>query len=512
MNAKSSKVAAFERPKLGRVHPGAFTGAWLALTAAAGGAVAGAALLTHSVWPGLVLGAILGGAALLVTWPLGPFLLLQAAALSNHYTLEVGPVSVRAEHVATIVMAGLLAIMLWHKRRRPVVTTAGWLALAWWGMNVLATMVNALDPRDSFRHIVRLGLMVMAYLVVVNLLVTPRAWRLAVAGFLVLGVLESAYGLVTMALWQLGYDLGLMVHRHIPIPIPYGTLQEGNIFGSHSASWAATLMWLTLARWRSRWRPWLVAGLLITLAATLFSFGRGAWLAIGVCGVIAFIFFGRSLRGRWQRLTGVGIGVPLVLVLVIGVAVLAPAETGSPVGALVGRLRTFGQLMSDATFAARLDDYGVAFADWLQHPWIGWGPGTFYQLHGMRRWEAAWITNLILRTLQETGVFGLLFFLGFSGMVLAEAIAAARRMGAATGGAATGGAATEGTPLLSGVSEGEADRALLLGLALGFTVLLLAYQATDGVWLAAFWIHAGLLTSGARALRSVAARNVRRET
>ena len=467
---------------------------WLALTMAAGGIVASVALLARSLWPALVLGAILGGAALLATWPLGPFLLLQAAALANHYFVDVGPVSVRAEHVATILVAGLLAIRLWRQRRWPVVTAAGWLALAWWGMNVLATLVNAPDPRDSLRHVVRLGLMVLAYLVVVNLLVTPRTWRLAVAGFLVLGVLESAYGLLTMALWQLGYDLGLMVHRHIPIPIPYGTLQEGNIFGSHSASWAATLLWLTLARWRSRWRPWLVTGLLITLAATLFSFGRGAWLAIGVCSIVAFVLFGRSSRGRWQRLTWVAVLIPLALLLVIGAVALAPADL-----ALVGRLRTFGQLASDATFAARLDDYRLAASDWLQHPWLGWGPGTFYQLHGLRRWEAAWISNLALRTLQETGAFGLLFFLGFSGIVLVEAIAAAKAIGLQTEGQI-------GTSAPTCVVQrvGEADQPLMLGLALGFLVLLLAYQATDAAWLAAFWIHAGLLAGGARALRPAA--------
>jgi O-antigen ligase len=443
---------------------------WILLTVIAASAVAGAALLVPTLWPVATLGGLLGLVALLLTWPVGPFLLLQAAALTNHYAVEVGPVSVRAEHVATIVVGVLLVLLLWRKKRPFLVTPAGWFALAWWSMNVLATIVNAVDPRDSVRHIIRLGLMVATYLIVINLLRTPRAWRIAAAGFLTLGALEAAYGLLTMVLYQLGFDLGLQVHRHIPIPIPYGTLQEGNLFGSHSASWALAFMWLVLARWRSRLRWWFVIGLALTLAATLFSFARGAWLAIGVSAVVVFVFYGHSSVGRWRRVAWVGVLIPIALLLVIGVALLAPADFP-----LIGRLRTFGQLMSDATFAARLDDYKLAASDWLQHPWIGWGPGAFFQLHGLRRWEAAWISNLTLRTLHETGAFGLLFFVGFAAFVLVEAITAARHI------------------------EGG-DRALLLGLALGFFALLLAYQATDGVWLAAVWVNAGLLASGALVL------------
>jgi hypothetical protein len=261
---------------------------WILLTVIAASAVAGAALLVPTLWPVATLGGLLGLVALLLTWPVGPFLLLQAAALTNHYAVEVGPVSVRAEHVATIVVGVLLVLLLWRKKRPFLVTPAGWFALAWWSMNVLATIVNAVDPRDSVRHIIRLGLMVATYLIVINLLRTPRAWRIAAAGFLTLGALEAAYGLLTMVLYQLGFDLGLQVHRHIPIPIPYGTLQEGNLFGSHSASWALAFMWLVLARWRSRLRWWFVIGLarrgrfrllwaLISRPLAARGLGRGAY-------------------------------------------------------------------------------------------------------------------------------------------------------------------------------------------------------------------------------------------
>jgi hypothetical protein len=44
------------------------------------------------------------------------------------------------------------------------------------------------------------------------------------------------------------------------------------------------------------------------------------------------------------------------------------------------------------------------------------------------------------------------------------------------------------------------SRAALLGLWLGFITLMVAYQSTDGTWLAYMWVHAALLVSGARLL------------
>jgi hypothetical protein len=46
------------------------------------------------------------------------------------------------------------------------------------------------------------------------------------------------------------------------------------------------------------------------------------------------------------------------------------------------------------------------------------------------------------------------------------------------------------------------DRSALLGLTIAYFVLLLiAYQSTDGIWLAASWVNAGLIASGTYVLR-----------
>lgn len=443
-------------------------GLWLALA----GAIAGISALLWArgpLWALAALAGLIGLAAILLGWPIVPFLALHLAALFTHYKWEVGPVSVRPEHVAVLAIGALLAWHLLDRRRWPVVTLPGWFALAWWGMNVLATLVNALDPRDSLRHIIRLFLMVLTYLVVVNLIRTRAQWRIAAAGYLALGAMESAYGLTVFALQPLGVRVGLQRNIHVPVLLPYGTLEEANHFGSHSAAWALAFLFLLLALWRTRWRWWSLAGLILTGLATVVSFARGAWISAVIGGALTFIFYGRGRRERWQRAALLAILGPLSLIALVAAVWVAPPEFP-----LVARLRTFSSLATDPTFSARLEQTKWALAEWRQHPWIGWGPGAFYQIHGIVRYIPAWISNLTVRTLHETGLFGALFFYGWALLALALAVRAARE-----------------APAL--------DRALLLGLAIGFLSLLIAYHATDGTWLAEIWIHVGLMVAGALA-------------
>ena len=80
----------------------------------------------------------------------------------------------------------------------------------------------------------------------------------------------------------------------------------------------------------------------------------------------------------------------------------------------VDRLQSFLNLSSDATFSARLSDWSLALRDWLQQPLTGWGPGSFYDLHGELRAHPAWISNLSIRLLQETGLIGAAAFVCFA--------------------------------------------------------------------------------------------------
>jgi O-antigen ligase len=177
---------------------------------------------------------------------------------------------------------------------------------------------------------------------------------------------------------------------------------------------------------------------------------------------------------RLNRLLMTVLAAPFLAILVLGMAPLLPASWP-----FVDRLQSFLRLSEDPTFSARLQDWALAWNDWLQQPLLGWGPGSFYELHGLLRANPAWISNLSLRLLQETGVIGLAVFAAFLLTLLVPALKVAEQRAAPT------------------------EAAALRGLVIAYAVLIgLAYQSTDGIWLTASWVHAGLIAAGTRTLRT----------
>ncbi len=458
-------------------RPLAFSpGWWLAVAAA--GLLAGLLPLLASIHPLLSLGAM-GGlvllAFLLLGWPLSAVILLIVAALFTRYRVDVGPVTVRAEHVAAVVAAGLGALQLALRHGRLRMPAAAWFALLWWLMNMISALFFSPIRSSAVQDAVRVGIGVLTFILALNLIPNRRHWRWAVAIFLIAGVAEAAFGILARALYPT-VNLGIQVSWSYPEPIPYGTFEEGNLFGSHTASWALVVLTLALTLGRGVLRTakgrWLLAGLTILLLALLLSLSRGAWLMFAAGSALIWMLYRRSAWHQANRFLLLLVAAPFTALFVLSLAPLLPASVP-----FAERLQSFLRLSSDPTFSARLSDWSMAWSDWLQQPLTGWGPGSFADIHGLIRARPAWISNLTLRLLQETGVFGLMAFLFYLVTLLAPAWKASR---------------DAAKPL---------DRAALLGLGLSYLVLIgVAYQSTDGIWLAASWVHAGLIAAGTRVL------------
>lgn len=429
--------------------------------------------------PTLVL--VIAGLALLLLlhwWPTSGLIVLLAATHFTRFDAEIGPVNVRAEQAALVLVAGVLFVQVLAQRRPIWLDLPGLCALAWFGVNALATVINAPDPGDSVRHIIRLGMMAVTYVVAVNLLRTRKQWWTLFWVFLGLALAQALFGLLARVIYSFGVNIGVQTSNVLPIPVPYGTLEEGNMFGSQSAAWLLAFLCLLMVQprpfiWK---RAALLAAIGVTGLATALSFSRGAWLALGIGLAVWFVTYRASRRIQIERGGLLLLGLPLVLIVSLILSQVLP--TSMP---LVARLRSlfaaFTSALNDQTFGNRLADIVQAVSDWQQHPLIGWGPGTFFQLYGQRWGSDAWIANQLARTLQETGLLGLLAFGGFVGGVLWIGWRAIGRL------------------------DNRLSRAALLGLWLGFITLMVAYQSTDGTWLAYMWVHAALLVSGARLLR-----------
>jgi len=451
---------------------------WL-LAAVAAGLLAGLlALLAQggALLFALALGGLLLAVVLILGWPFSGVAILIVAALLTRLRFDIGPISVRPEHVAAVAVAIMGFVQLGLERRALRMPAAAWFALLWWGINLVSGVLFDPAPLMGLQNALRIFLMALTFILMVNLIPDRIWWRRAVAVFLIAGVVEAAYGILARALYPFGVNLGVQVAWNFTEPIPYGTFEEGNLFGSHSASWAIILLMVIFAAERvhdSRKRQLLrMAGLGVLLLALLLSLSRAAWIMFLAGATLVVIFEYRNAWVQANRFILAMVALPLLIFGLLSITPYLPASLP-----FVNRLQSFLNLGFDATFSARLSDWSMALEDWAQRPLTGWGPGSFFAIHGVLRAHPAWISNLSVRLLQETGVIGLVAFGGFLATLLLPAIKTLRR----------------GLDLM--------DRGILLGLIISYGVLLgLAYQSTDGIWLAASWVHAGLIAAGTRVL------------
>lgn len=429
---------------------------------------------------------------------------LTSAALLNGFALPVAGRNMRPEHAAAPV--AFLALAVWQLARRTLVIrvdAVSILTVAWVAVNGVSSWLYAPQPSESLVHVVRMALLGVTLLTVANLPFRDSDdWAAAIRLWVGLGVLAIAYGCFAWLLAHYGAG-GLPGVGREPFLSELsvrGTQLERNLYGILAATLLGVLVY-ALVTLPSRQGPWLAsrgvlaAGCLIAAAALVLSLTRSAWLAVLGAGPLAYVLFDRRRLSHADRglvrLTAI---VPLLLGILVGVWQILPAPAAdpspksqgaspsakpqalptAPASALSDRVSTFGRLQSDFTLNTRVQDARWAVDDWLASPWLGNGTGSFAQLHGTRKGTEAWISNLVLHTLVDTGVIGLAIQASLVGLVGWRAWRAGTRAREAS------------------LSTG------LRALTVGLLIMLIAYQITDGTWMALFWIHLGLMVNGSR--------------
>jgi len=411
---------------------------------------------------------------------------LMGASLLSRFEVQVGNFDVRIEH-----LIGLVAFFFYITARtasgyRPIrLTKSTILLLSWILINLIASQLNAPDPTDSWKHVARMVVLGLTFLTVANGLVDRRQWFIALRLWLSLGALEAVFGITAWVVAQMSsVNIGIQVSRTLPFPVPYGTMLEGNLFGSFAASLVVMYAFLIFRRTRRKdselvGRKSLWLGSSAVAIALALSFSRGAWVASLFGLVVTYVVSSKNTNNSFGRIALLGAILPVFMCVLL--ILLPVVDNYLPIAS---RIASFRQLEHDLTWQARLEDANLALKDWLRHPLIGNGTGSFAQIHGLIRGEPAWVSNLILHTLVDTGVMGLLIQLLLFLLIVFGGLHWSRQ---------------------------ALDQRLRVGLAtvsLGTIAILIAYLATDGTWFATFWIQLGLVSSGIR----IAARNARRKS
>ena len=346
--------------------------------------------------------------------------------------------------------------------------------LAYVGVNVLATLTAGGDvARGLSLDLITLDL-VLLYVALALSVATPA--RLLGAVYLWLGVAaaEAVVGALVFVLY-------LGTHATVPgvqfapdtgAPMVYGTLYEANIFGSYMS--AAFLIALALAAEDTvRRKLPLYAVCVLTALGLLLSDTRSAWgaTALGAVLLLALLQLGR--RGRRARLALRFAGGVVVVAVIVGVGLaVAPSSLTGRLGERIQGLLNFGS----GSGYGRVLLYKEALSEWQAHPLLGLGPGSFaYHLPGDNSAQA-WLPNLTLQALHDTGVLGLLVMLWLFVAFYIVTIRALRR------------------------APPGRTRAALAGLIAAVSALLIAFQLTPGFTLGYSWALLALAVAASSAI------------
>jgi O-antigen ligase len=421
-------------------------------------------------WPFLALAAMAVSLLVLLRWPYGALIAVLVASAIPRLTVQIFSWNAKAEHfvAALVALVILVRVVLCEERLR--LRGCDWLLLAFVGMNYAGSSINSPEPKATLRWALLFTLATASYFVLVHLLSDRERFQKAMKIFLMAGAAEAVFGILCYISFRLtGNQFGITVFSFLEdSPGVHGSLWEPNIFGSYAAAFA--LMFLFYRLTSGARRGWYTLGFLITALASLLSIARAAWIGF-LTGLLFLLWYAASQgKVRVRRLIS-----SLAAVLLVGLGLLLVAGLGY--GYLRERVETLAHPTEAPTFVGRLYYDSLALEHVREHSLLGWGSSSFTIFW---EWDTpegpgpAWVGNLEVRVLHDTGAIGLTIFLAFLVKLLREGAKTLKR------------------------TRNQEDLRNIGALLSGWIVLLVAFQATDATTMAFPWVHLGLLAAATR--------------
>ena len=410
-----------------------------------------AAVIAVSIPPGLALLAVeLGATALLVQyrWPQGAGLALVLAAAMSGFVVNIAGLNIRPEQLVVLVVL-LVAVA------RGGIGTWDWpdkLLAAFVLVNLLSSLVASPAKGQSVRHTALLLLAVVPYWLVRRL---AKGDDGMFRSFLMVGVGAAAFGtLCYISHYLFGTEVGIMLYPASALRNELagvkGSHLEANIYGSYVASFAAIFFSLYFSGGK---RVHLL-GCLACSIATAVSLARAAWLGLAVAFGVTALF-----RLSWRQIKKL-IAMALVTTAVGSILFYSIDSLRERTASLAPTA-----VLEDETLVSRAYYASIAIDNIRLRPWLGWGTDSFelmQEWETFRGTEGAWLGNLPVRVMHDTGVIGAALLFGFFAIMLWRA----------------------------GRSRNPVAKALMAG----SIVLAIAFQFTDATTLVYPWVLLGLLT------------------
>ena len=441
--------------------------------------VAGVAAIMLLCWAALgedlswMAWALAGAATLLLTvtrWPYGALVVLIGMSVMPRYFVEIFGWKARPEHFAVGIVS--LAVGVWllrHKRKIRLEKLDYWV-VAYVMINYASSTFESPAPSATMRWALMNNLAVLPYFLIRILVPDLGMLRKAFKILLAVGIAESAYGMLCYASHlAFGSTIGVEIGQYlVDIAPPYGSLYEPNLFGAYTACCAVLFLALYLGEEQHR-LGYLIC-LIVASLATGHSFSRAALLAFVLA--IGWVFWRTRDRDRRDARRSILATLLPAFALVL---VIAASVMGDVLKERLGNL--YQQGLTEETTITRLFVMQQALQDVPQHPLLGSGTASFQLSFDWAKYvpewagEGAWVGNVVVRILHDTGLLGLTAFLGF----LISLWLRIRR----------------------GLRGRNTYVPMLVGLSAGAFLYGISFQSTDGTPFAFCWVHLGFLASAA---------------
>lgn len=430
-----------------------------------------------------ILGLIVACVVVPASWPYGAFLVLCVASVMPRVKVDIGGWNARPEHYASLLVL-IVFLIRWfsHRRTRIVWKSPDYWVAAYVAWNYVSSVLRSPDPKMTLRWALLNNLAVLPYFLIRFLINDEDSLKWTFRAFLGIGIFECAYAFISyLSNHLLGSSFGVEVGQYAAgFEGVYGTQYEPNILGSFSSCLA--IMLLVLVFLAPRRSTWMVIGTIIALAGLLISLSRAAFLSF-IFGSVVLLFIGVR-KGLVSPKKILALSVGLVLIL-------APIAASGGRN-LIARFANLSgdQFQGDVEAMGRLVSWTVALQNIAQHPIVGNGTASFQLLADYREvpilGEHAWVSNSVVRILHDTGLIGLLLFMG---LVLAGI-----------------------KQIKTAISQPAMDKTIVIALSAGCLAYAVAFMSAEGTMLSFFWVHLGLLMSACAVVKEAAANNSLYET
>jgi O-antigen ligase len=423
-------------------------------------------LLEDVSWLGWV---PLAAAALVLTathWPYGAVWVLVGTSVMARFYIEIFGWKARPEHFAAALVASGMVIWLAFSRKRPLWNQVDYWIVAYVGINFISSAGSS-APASTLRWALQSSLAVLPYFLIRILVRDSKTLGKAFKILLAVGVLESAYGILSYVSHQaFGSSFGMEIGQYfVDVAAPYGSMYEPNMFGFYAA--CSAVMCLALYLFKNDNRTAYLVGFLIASLATVLSFSRAALLAFAIAVCWVFWKSRSAARGKSRSMTTIVVAIAIIL-----------AFSASALSVLRERFSDlYDSGLAEGTTITRLIAMEEALREVPSHPFLGSGTASFNLSFDwasfVPQWagETTWIGNTPIRVLHDNGLIGLATLVGFG--------------------------VTVWWKIRKRLLNGGGAVPLLLALEAGTLVYCISFQSTDGSVLAFTWVQLGFLASAA---------------